>query len=216
MAPTETHSHITPARQRSALEEFHKRFKTMNADTYTSAIAANPDDFTAYHEVADQYDARDPPDRNPLMKIAAHLTRFNKPSYAAIDLGCGQNRLRKMDAVKRMIWTSVDVHAADETVTVANMSALPYDDESYDIAVLGRSLWARNHMDVLREVHRILKVGGRAVICEARNRWLSTDKTTNTLIPCLCEVGFEICHTEGADVTDASDDVFQYIIALKQ
>lgn len=201
-------------RHRSALEKFHKRFKTMNASTYKNAIAETPDEFAKYHDVADKYDARDPPDRQPLTKIAALLTSSNKPSYTAIDLGCGRNRLRTLPEVNRMKWTSVDVHAVDETVTVADIGALPYEDDTYDIAVLGRSLWARNHEDVLREIWRILKVGGRVVICESFQRWLAADGH-NTLITCLRELKFDIIYEEGTKISDAIDDVFQYVVARK-
>lgn len=200
------------ARTRSQLEEFHKRFKSMNAATYASTITAA--EFTTYHSVADTHDARDPPERQPLTKMAALLAPFNKPSYHAVDLGCGINRLRTQPTISRMTWTSVDVHAADPSVTVADMAALPYEDESYDIATLGRSLWARNHMDVLREVHRILKVGGRAVICESFRRWLN-DTGVNTLIDDLKAVGFEIIHEDGTCTTDEVADVFQYVVARK-
>ena len=209
--PTQTPVH----RQRSQLEEYHKRFKTMNANTYAATIATSPTDFTAYHTVADAYDARDPPERQPLHKIAALLAPFNKRSYTAVDLGCGMNRLRHHGAVSRMSWDSVDVHATDDTVTVADMGALPFEDETYDIAVLSRSLWARNHDDVLREVHRILKVGGRVIICESFQRWLSAEDQQNTLLVALRSVGFEILMEEGTQVGDATEDVFQYIVARR-
>jgi hypothetical protein len=200
------------ARQRSALEEYHKRFKSMNADTYKTKII--PADFTAYHDVADAYDTRDPPERQPLTKIAALLTRYNRASYSAIDLGCGRNRLRTLDAVSKMSWTSVDVHAADDTVTVADMGALPYEEETFDFAILGRSLWARNHEDVLRETLRILKVGGSAVICESFRRWLNAENQ-NTLLKSLRDIGFEIQYEEGTKESDEIADVFQYIVARK-
>jgi hypothetical protein len=202
------------ARQRSQLEEYHKRFKTMNAATYASTIAAEPAEFAAYHAVADTYDARDPPERQPLNKIAALLAPYNKRSYAAIDLGCGMNRLRAHPAVARMNWTSVDVHAADTTVVVADMGALPDEEETYDIAVLGRSLWARNHAAVLREVYRVLKVGGRAVICESFHRW-QDDAGQNTLVAALKETGFSIVREEGTSASDEVADVFQYIVVMK-
>jgi ubiquinone/menaquinone biosynthesis C-methylase UbiE len=212
--PTEETPAQKVARQRSALEEYHKRFKSMNADTYTSTIAKNPTEFSAYHDVADTYDARDLLERQPLKKIAAMLAPLNKPSYTAIDLGCGRNRLRNLSEVSRMKWTSVDVHAADDTVTVADMGALPYEDDSYDIAVLSRSLWARNHEAVLRETQRILKVGGRAVICESFQRWLLADGQ-NELLQCLRSLGFEVMKEDGTRVSDITDDVFQYIIVRK-
>ncbi len=210
-APAST---TTPtSRQRSQLEEYHKRFKSMNANTYAATIAESPADFTAYHTVADAYDARDPLERQPLNKIADKLAPNNKPSYHAVDLGCGMNRLRQHAAVARMSWTSVDVHAVDDTVVVADMGALPFEDETYDLAVLSRSLWARNHDVVLREVYRILKVGGRVIICESFQRWL--DGKQNTLLTALRAAGFDIIQEEGTRVEDATEDVFQYIVARR-
>lgn len=207
---TSTH-HI---RQRSELEAYHKRFKSMNADTYASTIAENRAEFGAYHDIADAYDARDPPERQPLRKIASLLEPMNRPSYTAIDLGCGRNRLRTLPSVNRMKWSSLDVYAVDDTVIVGDMGALPFEEETYDIAVLSRSLWARNHMDVLREIWRILKVGGRAVICESFRRWLS-DEGENELIKCLRECGFEVIKEEGTSDKDLTEDVFQYVVVRK-
>lgn len=203
-------------RKISTLEAYHKRFKTMNASTYGDSIT--PAEFENYHKVADLHDKRDTPENQPLTKIAKLLAKYNKPSYTAIDLGCGQNRLRTNPFVSGMNWTSVDVHAVDDTVTVANMGDLPYDDESYDFAVLGRSLWARNHMDVLAEIFRVLKSGGRLVICESFRRWLTFDNdvASNSLLQCLTDAGFEIIYKEGTEVDDTeTTDVFQYIIARK-
>lgn len=202
-------------RQLSQLEQFHQRFKTMNASTYKSSVKA--EEFTEYHQVADTYDAKDPVERQPIHKVAGLLTKYNKPSYKAIDLGCGKNRLRTHEAVSRMSWTSVDVHAVDETVTVADMSALPYEDETYDIAVLSRSLWARNHMDVLKEVYRILKCGGRVVVCESFRRWLNLEEEipVNTLVEDLKTAGFEVVYEEGTKHDDSVETVFQYIVVRK-
>lgn len=202
-------------RQLSQLEEYHQRFKKMNASTYKSSVKA--EEFTEYHQIADTYDAKDPPERQPINKIAGFLAKYNKPSYKAIDLGCGKNRLRVHEAVSRMSWTSVDVHAVDDTVTVADMSALPFEDETYDIAVLSRSLWARNHMDVLKEVYRILKCGGRVVICESFRRWLNLEEEipVNTLVEDLKTAGFDVIYEEGTSHDDTVDNVFQYIIVTK-
>lgn len=199
-------------RQLSQLEEYHKRFKTMNASTYKSSITF--EDFKKYHEVADTYDAKDPAERHPINKIASLLSKYNKPTYTAIDLGCGKNRLRNHESVKKMKWTSVDVHAIDDSVCVADMGSLPYEDECYDFAILSRSLWARNHMDVLKETYRILKSGGRVIVCESFFRWLN-EGLENTLLNDLKTVGFQIVYEDGTSPHDKVLDVFQYIICLK-
>jgi len=73
---------------------------------------------------------------------------------------------------------------------------------------------ARITKDVLREVYRVLKAGGRAVICESFQRWQG-EAGQNTLLAALKEIGFTIGDTDGAAASDAVADVFQYIVALK-
>jgi superfamily II DNA or RNA helicase len=213
--PVEDAAKSSNVRKLSKLETYHQRFKTMNAATYKDSV--KPEEFEDYHTLADTYDARDPPECQPINKIAGLLSKFNKPSYRAIDLGCGKNRLRSHTSVSKMSWTSVDVHAVDETVTVADIAALPYEEESFDIAVLSRSLWARNHLDVLREAYRVLKWDGRAVICESFRRWMKLEGESphNTLVTDLKAVGFEIAFEEGTKGTDETADVFQYIVIRK-
>jgi hypothetical protein len=197
-------------RTRSQLEILHKEYKTRNADTYFSLMQTDPAKFEEYHAVADVHDARDPPERKPQHRVAEMLKKNNRASYKAIDLGCGRNALRSDERVSKMAWTSVDVIAADPTVTVADMGALPFEDESFDIAVLNRSLWARNHDAVLREVYRILKEGGRAIFCESFQRWYLAEKKENELLTAVKAAGFTVISEEGT-TSDSSVSVFQYI-----
>lgn len=209
--PTEAVSTKEAApRPLSVLETLHKAYKTRNADTYFSLMQTDPSKFEEYHAVADAYDARDPAERKPQNRIAEMLKKNNRPSYKAIDLGCGRNTLRRDERVAKMSWDSVDVVAADSTVTVADMGHLPFEDESYDIAILNRSLWARNHEDVLREVWRILKEGGRAILCESFQRWQS-EAAENTLLMALKSIGFTVVSEYGTTTNSAVSDVFQYI-----
>jgi ubiquinone/menaquinone biosynthesis C-methylase UbiE len=191
----------------------------MNADTYATHMASHPEEFEDYHRVAAKYDERDPEDRKPLNKIAAELAKSNRPTYSAIDLGCGLNQLRSHPSVSKMRWTSVDVHAVDDSVTVADMADLPYEEESLDVAVCSRSLWARNVDDVLLEIFRILKTGGRLLVSESFERWKAAtgdgSGIKNTLIDALKRAGFVIEKADGADAADETDDVFQLIVARK-
>lgn len=67
---------------------------------------------------------------------------------------------------------------------------------------------------MLREVHRILKVGGRVILCESFQRWLD-DSKQNTLLTALSAAGFDIIQEEGTRAEDATEDVFQYIVARR-
>ena len=194
----------------SVLETLHKAYKTRNADTYFSLMQTNPSKFEEYHAVADAYDARDPPERKPQNRIAEMLKKNNRATYRAVDLGCGRNALRRDERVSKMSWDSVDVVASDSTVTVADMGHLPFEDETYDIAILNRSLWARNHEEVLREVFRILKEGGRAILCESFQRW-QNEAGENTLLVALKATGFTVLSEYGTTSDSAVNDVFQYI-----
>lgn len=194
----------------SVLETLHKAYKTRNADTYFSLMQTNPSKFEEYHAVADAYDARDPSERKPQNRIAEMLKKNNRATYRAVDLGCGRNALRRDDRVSKMTWDSVDVVASDSTVTVADMGHLPFEDETYDIAILNRSLWARNHEEVLREVFRILKEGGRAILCESFQRW-QNEAGENTLLVALKATGFSVLSEYGTTSDSAVNDVFQYI-----
>ena len=205
-------SHTLQERERSQLELLHKAYKTRNADTYFSLMQTDPAKFEEYHAVADVHDARDPPERKPQNKIAEMLKKNNRASYKAIDLGCGRNHLRTDERVSKMSWTSVDVVAADSTVTVADMGNLPFEDESFDRAILNRSLWAKNHMTVLHEVWRILKVGCRAIICESFQRWFTEGE--NELLTAVKTAGFTVISEEGT-TPDSSVSVFQYIEVRK-
>ncbi len=113
----------------------------------------------------------------------------------------------------------MDVHAVDDSVTVADMGALPYEEESHDVAVCCRSLWAKNIDAVLLEIFRILKTGGRLIVSESFRRWIAPTGDgagiKNTLIDALKRAGFVIEKTDGTDVADETDDVFQLIVARK-
>lgn len=72
----------------------------------------------------------------------------------------------------------------------------------------------------MKESYRILKSGGRAVICESFRRWMvtggaGTGPAINTLIRDLEDIGFEVVYKEGTSEEDESSDVFQYLIVRK-
>ncbi len=212
VAQTEENEKEKRERVISELEKFHKQFKTMNDDTYYNKLQENPELFMEYHNIANTYDNKDLPEKQPINRIAEILSPYNKKSYYAVDLRCGENKLRQHSKVDKMKWESVDVYAVDNTVTKANMGSLPFEDETFDIAILSRSLWARNHKDVLLETLRVLKSGGKAIICEAYRRWekIENGVVINTLINELLNVGFTIIKEP-----DNNEEVFQYIIVRK-
>ena len=96
---------------------------------------------------------------------------------------------------------------------LANIAELPFEDDTFPTAILSRALWAVDYELQLKEVYRIMTEGGQLIVCESFNRWWKDE--TNTLIESLKQVGFVIRHEDGTAPDNESDEVFQYIIAMK-
>lgn len=171
----------------------------------------NRTEWHEYHKVADEHDQRDPEERRPVNKIAKALANIKK-GKRAIDLGCGKNTLRTL--APHLKWTSVDAVAADDTVTEADITALPYEDEEFHIAVLSRALWATNKEDVLKEAMRVLVDGGQLIVCESFRKWWDAEKNENMLVKMVEDAGFVVESTFGTAPNDGNE-VFQYVICRK-
>jgi ubiquinone/menaquinone biosynthesis C-methylase UbiE len=207
----------------SKLTDFHRRFKSMKSTNY-NATNVSREDFDAYHQEADKYDARDAEEIQSCVNIERLLLerkpKCNRKTYHAIDLGCGMNRFRHRESVQKMSWEALDIHAVDETVTVGNIGDMTelYEDEEFDVVIANRVLWGTDHDAMLSEIHRIMKTGGVVVFCEAVGRWIkkSEDKKTNILSNEIERCGMKIVKQEGTDICeDGTHDLWQYIVATK-
>lgn len=190
----------------SKIGAYHKRFHNLNSATYYDEIRSNPATFREYHAIADRLDAKDVPEQQVMGRVAALCAKL-PPKCRVVDLGCGMNRLRTL--VPNCNWTSIDAVAADETVQVADIAALPFDDNHFQAAVLSRALWGRDHAKQMAEAFRVLNYGAPLFICESRRRWTREDGT-NQLLEDLKTTGFHI-----KVEPKTNDEVFQYIVAQK-
>jgi hypothetical protein len=194
------------ARRKAHLEILHQRYKSMNSATYAAYMTANTQAFHEYHTIAEQHDARDPVERQVMTRLAAECAKL-PPKFHIADLGCGKNQLRTL--APHCKWTSVDAVAIDDTVQVADLGNLPFEDFQFHAAILSRALWGRDHMKQMQEAYRILAPGALLIVCESKRRWLSDDGT-NQLLEDIISAGFHI-----KVGPEENDEVFQYIIAQK-
>jgi len=134
---------------------------------------------------AERWDALHRQARHRLEYPSEHVVRFlaglelDMPARA-LDIGCGSGRHAILldafgfdtyacdvsaDAVRgtRVRWT-----APANRVTQAQMTALPYADDHFDIAVSYAVFYygtAQEAQRAIDELHRVLKPGGRALVC---------------------------------------------------
>ena len=178
---------------------WHRCAKGRNADTLAKDFTKELWD--TYHALAEKADKRDAPEQRALNCVAALCKKYLPAGLRAVDLGCGMNTLRQMRP--ELKWTSVDLHPVDETVVVANMASLPFDDRQFEAAILSRSLWARDHEKQLAETFRVLAHGAPLIVCEAMSRW-----PNGTLIKDLEAAGFRIKE-------EVEGPIFSYIVVQK-
>jgi SAM-dependent methyltransferase len=93
-----------------------------------------------------------------------------------IELGCGEGRVARdlrsrghdvvgIDAVPRLVEAAAEADPAGEYV-VADAAALPFPDESFDLAVAYNSLMDMDDMEsAAREAWRVLRPGSRFCVC---------------------------------------------------
>jgi len=90
------------------------------------------------------------------------------------------------------------------------------DDDVCDIVVLSRAMWAKNYGDVLDEAWRILKQGGKIIVCEPFKRWWDEKTSTNRLCKLFEKKGWYLTNSVGLELDeDGYHSIFFYAIFTK-
>jgi ribosomal RNA-processing protein 8 len=181
----------------SMFEDYHRGFAQQvevwpenPVDSYVTSILARgkirPKDTRRDNRRHD----KKPPQENaasetaPLQGDAKPLPRGLKSHATIADLGCGtaslshrlQPHLKKLNLTLHSYDLSRPSGPSAPLVTVADISALPLQDGSVDVAIFCLALMGTNWLDFIDEAYRILRWRGELWISEIKSRFGRVDK----------------------------------------
>jgi superfamily II DNA or RNA helicase len=177
-------SHIMQ-RRFGDLSVMNSRFNTAYSSTTHERLKENPEEWYLYHTL--YREARKDWAEIPFERIAKSLKK--RPDWVIGDFGCGEAKLTSLLPNKIH---SFDHVAINEKITACDMSHVPLNDGSLDVAVFSLSLMGLNYADYLREAYRTLRFGGLLKIAEPVNRW---SEKRPELISLISELGFSLVGT---------------------
>jgi hypothetical protein len=151
----------------SIITSTHQKASTSTSHRMHEWFSEDKSRWKEYHKVREE-NIKDWVE-NPITVIAERLNE--NPGQTIADLGCGMNKLK--DLVKNYkAWYSFDHCAVDPSVVEADCSDLHeyLEDESIDSAVFCMSLWGTNYLDLIKEAHRYLKMGGTLYVVEPKDK----------------------------------------------
>jgi superfamily II DNA or RNA helicase len=195
MAPTAKN------RRYGDLSALHGAWASTISTVTHSRLAENPAEWRRYHDLYTE--ARRKWETVPAYEFAKWLNDGRRPCVVA-DLGCGEMLLADRVTSGHTI-LPFDHVAFDDRVTVCDIAAVPLDDASVDIAILSLALMGKNHIDYVREAHRILPVDGHLWLCEPTSS-IGSDEAR--LRDVLAKFGFDLYRVQG-------EGQFTFVRAIK-
>lgn len=160
--------------------QMNQRWGVSNSKTTHKRLEQDPTEWFQYHTL--YRESRANWSEIPYKEIAKQIKRKD---YIVADLGCGEN-LFKNEIPNKVL--SFDHVAIDSNVVACDITKLPLEDESVDIAVFSLSLMGANYEDYLKEAYRILKPMQPIMIAETATQWKDNE---NEFKKILLSIGFD-------------------------
>ena len=189
-------------RVKSEISILHQRYKTMTSANLQAEFQAYPDLWHKYHAISESNESSFPEDDIPRNIVIQLLTKLKtKRTKSIVDLGCGTAQIaHHFCGDPRYQFINYDHVAINDSVIVADISALPLEDDSMDIAVLCLAMWGSNCKDYVSEANRVLETRGCLYIVEPTKRWSEKSDDGNMIVgqegnklrSVLTEAGFKV------------------------
>lgn len=191
------HSEIDIIRRKlSAFGEMNQKWNTRVSKTTYNKIKEDAEEWHEYHRRYRAVRENWTREETPVLVIADKINKLNKEHLVVADFGCGDNLLK--NEIKNPI-KAFDMFAIDDTVTVADITDLPIEDDTIHIGVFSLSLMGRNHKEALKEAKRVMVSGGRLFVAEPLNRWEDKEDGIDELRVEIEAEGFEVLNMHTND-----------------
>jgi len=143
----------------------HKWNQTQSEVTH-KRLQANPEEWGQYHTL--YREAR----KDWAVVPYEEMIRWcgQRTGYVIGDFGCGEAKLAEAVGDRHTVH-SFDHVAVNDNVVACDLSHVPLDDATLDVAIFSLSLMGANFGDYIREAHRTLKLDGQLHVIEATARF---------------------------------------------
>ncbi|KFK33100.1 hypothetical protein AALP_AA6G331200 [Arabis alpina] len=181
------------------------QFRMLNEKLYTCSgkealdyFKEDPDMFDMYHTGYQQQMSNWP--ELPVNSVINWLQSRNS-SLVVADFGCGDARIAK--SVKNKVF-SFDLVSKNPSVVTCDMSNVPLESSSVDVAVFCLSLMGTNYSSYINEAYRVLRPSGWLLIAEVKSRFDPNNGGADPkdFVKAVCNLGFT------SELKDVSNKMF--------
>jgi Hypothetical methyltransferase len=172
-------------RTKSQMEILHQRYKTLSSTNLNKEFSDNNNLWNEYHELSEKNEESFPQEEIPRNRIIQEISKLGtKRTKIVVDMGCGRAQLSRHFSDlndTRFKFINYDHVSSNESVISCDVSKVPLESDSVEIAILSLALWGSNCDSYISEAHRILESNGLLYIMEATKRWSEKDENHNLI-----------------------------------
>ena len=196
-------------RSQSEIGKLHRTYHRIKSEKHQK-FKDDPQLWEDYHETRKKNFASYEKQSIPTNRIIKELKKIKtKRQKVVVDMGCGKADIAhyfKKKKDDRFLFYNYDHQSGgDEMIQEVDISELPLEDASVEIAIMSLVLWGtkEDKLQYIREAYRVLESGGKFYISDSTKKWspkeLTKENGGEKLRNLLTENGFKIISKEVGD-----------------
>ena len=197
-------------RSQSEIGKLHRTYHRIKSEKLHQKFKDDPQLWLDYHEIRKQNFASYEKESIPTNRIIKELKKIKtKRQKVVVDMGCGKADIAhyfKKKKDDRFLFYNYDHQSGgDEMIQEVDISELPLEDASVEIAIMSLALWGtkEDKLQYIKEAYRVLESGGKFYISDSTKKWspkeLTKENGGEKLRNLLTENGFKIISKEVGD-----------------